>query len=154
MLRRRISQHLHLKPHPHSRSLGLTVTTTKCVNIRKNPYRAKLELVYDYRVDYSPNGVSVNTGHNDSGRGNDQELNILGVENAIAYRIAASLDTCDPTDQSPLYAVELASRHRVFKDGESIPFYNYVCITRENDNILRCSTSTSHLFSLLVLIYF
>jgi len=135
-----------------SRSLGLTVTTTKCLNTRaRAPYRAKLELVYDYRVDYR---VSVNTSHNDSGWGNDQELDLLGVENAIAYRIASALDACDTTDQSPLYAVELASRHRVFKDGESIPFYNYVCITRENDNILRCSTSTSHLFSLLVLIYF
>lgn len=86
-----------------SRSLALTVTTTNCINVRKQPYKAKLALVYDYLVEYNEVGID--------------DPDLIGVENAVVYGVAAALDTCD-VDGSPLCAVELATRHHVFKDGK------------------------------------
>ena len=97
----------------HPRSLALTVTTTNCVNTRNEPYKARLELVYDYLVEYSDHGI-VSGGNN---RDENDGLDLIGVENAVAYGLASALDTCN-VGGSPLYAVELASRHHVFKDGE------------------------------------
>lgn len=87
-----------------SRALTLTVSTTKCLTIRRRPYRAKMEFVYDYLIEY--------------GSANDTRLDLIGIENAIAYGVASALNTCDQ-DGSPLYAVELTSRDQVSQDGKS-----------------------------------
>ena len=88
--------------HP-SRSLALTVTSTNCSTVRSEPYRTRMELIYDYLVEY--NDV-------------DGALpDLIGIESAISYGVAGSLNTCD-SEGSPLFAVELASRHRVAKEGK------------------------------------
>jgi hypothetical protein len=92
-----------------SRSLALTVATTNCMNIRHEPYKAKLEFTYDYLVEYKPS---------------QGPPDLIGIENAIAYGVAAALDTCN-ADESPLYAVELASRHEIYKDGRSLVAARY-----------------------------
>ena len=89
------------------RSLAVTVSTTNCLNIRDDPYKARLELIYDYHVEYS---VIDNV---DDDKGPD----VIGVGNALSFAVAAALDTCS-SDGSPLYAVELVSRHEVLNDGE------------------------------------
>ena len=89
------------------RSLAVTVSTTNCLNIRDAPYKARLELIYDYHVEYSVvNNVDDNKGPD-----------VIGVGNAVSFAVAAALDTCS-SDGSPLYAVELVSRHEVLDDGE------------------------------------
>lgn len=89
------------------RSLAVTVSTTNCLNIRDTPYKARLELIYDYHIEYSP------SDYIDDDNGPD----VFGVGNAISFAVAAALDTCS-LDGSPLSAVELVPRHEVLDDGE------------------------------------
>ena len=89
-----------------SRSLGLTVSTTNCVGLRHEPYKYRFGLIYDYLIEYA-------TGNDGEEMGPD----LLGVENAVAYGVASALDECNQ-DESPLYAVGLASRHKELKDGK------------------------------------
>ena len=91
------------------RSLVVTVSTTNCLNIRDSPYKARLELIYDYHVEYNT------SEHGDDDTGPD----VVGVGNAISFAVAAALDTCSP-DGSPLNAVELVSRHEVLDYGEKV----------------------------------
>lgn len=109
----------HISPFSHDtmglrgtesprRSLALTVTTTNCVKERENPYSRRIEIVYDYLIDFS-------IGAPDQ----DQVLaaSLIGVGNAVAYGLAAVLNRCG-ADGSSVYAVELASWHEVLESGK------------------------------------
>jgi len=87
----------------------LTASTTSCSNIREKPYKARLEIIYDYLVEYRAENEAT---------GRDIIIpDVIGVGNAVAFGVADALDSCG-ADGSPLYAVELASRHHIFEDGE------------------------------------
>ena len=107
-----IDAHLYLLAMPllrgkTPRSLAFTVSTTNCESVRDGPYKARLELIYDYLVEYRA----------DDNVDDDDGPDVIGVGNAIAYGVAAALDTCSATG-APLYAVDLTSRHEVFENGE------------------------------------
>jgi hypothetical protein len=90
------------------RSLALTVTTPNCVKKREGPYTKRIEIVYDYLVEF-PIGAP------------DQDhtlaTSLVGIGNAVAYELASVLNRCG-ADGAPIYAVELASWHEVLESGK------------------------------------
>jgi hypothetical protein len=90
------------------RFLASTVTTTNCAKERGDPYSRRIEIVYDYLIDFPTGALN-----------QDQELaaSLTGVGNAVAYGLAAVLNRCG-ADGAPVYAVELASWHDVLESGK------------------------------------
>ena len=69
---------------------SMTFSTTLC-DVRVDEFHARLDLFYVYKIVYE-----------------DNTLDLVGIEKAIATAIATSLKECD-LYQQPLYAVELHS---------------------------------------------
>ena len=107
-----------------SRSLGLTVATSRCIGLRTEAYKYRLGLFYDYLIEYAPLNST-----------EDAIPDLFGVENAIAYGVAAALDDCD-ADGSPLYAVALVAKHAILQNGK---WMSCVCHSIHLPCTYRCS---------------
>ena len=75
--------------------------TIECNDIRDEPYRGRLTLQYEYRVD-TFNAIL---------------LDVAAIEDALVQAVVAYLDACDDRDR-PMYAVEMANSHTVSATGE------------------------------------
>ena len=78
------------------------ITTTACNNIRFDGFQARLDMFYFYFVEYKDTNV---------------ELDLVGIENALAISIASALDDCDERNR-PVYALEISSRHILSEGGK------------------------------------
>lgn len=78
----------------------VTKTTIECSEIRDEPYRGRLTLQYEYRVDTFQSVL----------------LDVSAIEDALVQAVVAYLDTCDDRDR-PMYAVEMADSHKVSTKG-------------------------------------
>jgi len=87
-----------------ARELVATKTTIECSKIRQDPYKGRLTLKYEYRVD-TFQGVL---------------LDVPAIEDALVQAVVAYLDTCDEYLDSPMYAVELTDSHAVSAKGKKI----------------------------------
>jgi len=76
------------------------ITTTACNNIRFDSFQARLDLFYFYFIEYRDMSI---------------DLDLNGIENALAISIASALDECDDRNR-PVYALEISSRH-MFSEG-------------------------------------
>lgn len=85
----------------YQRSLtGPTLTTTGCNVIRSDDYKAELQLVYSYLVEFAA--------------GSSRSLR--GLEDAIVHAVAQEMSSCDEFDR-PLYKVRTNTQHVFSKDG-------------------------------------
>lgn len=65
-----------------------TIATTAC-DVRTGEYSARLDVFFFYKVEYE-----------------SAELDLVGIERAIATSLASSLSDCDD-NMKPIYAIEL-----------------------------------------------
>jgi hypothetical protein len=80
-----------------------TIVTTEC-DIRVGRYSARLDLFYFYRVEYE----------------NGSNLDLVGIERALAASIAMFLRDCDKS-RKPIYAIELnLPSHEITNSGRFI----------------------------------
>jgi hypothetical protein len=91
-----------IQPRLRGRALASpTLTTTNCNAIRLEDYRAELQLVYKYVVEFAAGG----------------SRSLIGLQQAIAHAVAQELNSCDILDR-PLYKVKTTTQHAFSKDGK------------------------------------
>ena len=103
LVRTRLRGHAH-QDNLSSRRLDETpsvaATTFACAEIRAEPFHAKLELEYQYLIEFSGNGPHT----------------LWDIQNAIQHAVISALSSCDELDR-PNYAVAFVPAHMISNQG-------------------------------------
>ena len=85
------------------RALVGTITTTECPSVRtSDSFRARLDLMYLYQVEYTTDLFD------SSSSSTNEEPDLPGIERAVAMALASALDQCDAQGR-PAYAIQISA---------------------------------------------